>query len=318
MFDLPNHFTNAQLDIARGLLNGLLVLANIVVWAGVYFERDKFSKRIKDFGWATLLIGLAGETLAALMLWQVDSAIISRQGSTISAIAGTADKANTQATKAQAKIKVVETDVTAAKIDLAATQGEIGALSLTETTLRDALKHDIKLLLQQVAMRNIDVSLLVANLAKGPKSRARIWFVADTADGYWFANGLMIGLREARWDVQQPEIFPPDIPEEDDPAVRSHFPSGFPVAIMRTEFRTEPRIVLWGANAWGITVLSHGFPDISANTLSHAIGVAGSGGSFPSTNPMVTSNPGIPAGEVWVVIADSPGPVIPPGAAAAK
>jgi hypothetical protein len=64
-----------DLAITRFVLGALLVVANVMVWYGVYLENDDFPKEKKDKGWRILIRGLAVESTIGFFLLAVDTSL---------------------------------------------------------------------------------------------------------------------------------------------------------------------------------------------------------------------------------------------------
>lgn len=185
ILDFPNHLTNDQLDSWRGWSNIFLVGANAVVWLGVYLERERFSALTKEIGWACVVIGVGLETLAAFLLWQVDGAIITRQGSTISDIAGKAKAAKDNAKTALDNAKDAE--------------GKIADLIGKETRLRAALDIDEKArraMLEQEKPRTLTAAQIkiISDALKGKFKEITVTSLCDQ-DAISFANAISEAVR---------------------------------------------------------------------------------------------------------------------------
>jgi hypothetical protein len=63
----------------REVFNLLLIVATLAVCIGVYFERDENPEDVKKFGQGLVFRGIAFEFLFAILLWQVDSIVSTRQ-----------------------------------------------------------------------------------------------------------------------------------------------------------------------------------------------------------------------------------------------
>ena len=72
-------FTTDHLEFARSFLAVALVLANVAVWIGVYFEGERFTEALKQVGWKILVVALAAEAAFAAVLVVLDSVISARQ-----------------------------------------------------------------------------------------------------------------------------------------------------------------------------------------------------------------------------------------------
>jgi hypothetical protein len=104
--------STAHLEVARIVVAGCIVLANVAVWVGVSLENEKYPKRVQERGWRMLVRALAAEAMLAVLLLVVDTIINVQQERDIASArmeaANTGVKLGTLETEMQGRIKQIE------------------------------------------------------------------------------------------------------------------------------------------------------------------------------------------------------------------
>jgi hypothetical protein len=130
-------FSIDQMDVGRSILGVLLIAAYVVVFAGVFLEKDSFSEHTKSAGWRILLWGLAAETLLSILLFVVDSDIGSRQETTIATLNRDAERERLERLKLEAKVAPRRLSADQVKVLTSALTGQSMQIGISFTISSD-------------------------------------------------------------------------------------------------------------------------------------------------------------------------------------
>lgn len=86
MFVSLSNVSTEEMETWRELFNSLLLVSTLAVCIGVYFEKDGHPRDVEEYGWGLVIKGVAFEFLFAILLWQTDSIISTRQKAEIIAL----------------------------------------------------------------------------------------------------------------------------------------------------------------------------------------------------------------------------------------
>lgn len=209
-----------DLENAKALFNWLAVGAGLAVWVGVFFEQEKFSKKLQDFGWSLLLIGLAAETALGIGITQVDNEMLRREGATIVALGKVAVAAKGNADAAKATAKAADRKASDATERLRLANAQLDTLSDQERRIRAALTIDEdharamdkwgNAVVAALAPRQITKEQLAKFKAAGD-GRGQTIFVYEKCDteAFGFAIELEQALQAAGFNVRTVFAGPP-------------------------------------------------------------------------------------------------------------
>jgi hypothetical protein len=107
--------SNDQLGTSRILVGVLLTVVTVLVWIGVRFENEKYSKRTQERAWRLLVRSLAAEAALTFILLVIDTTITKRQAETIGSLKVEAAALNRAAEKAKSQIAIANEEASKAR-----------------------------------------------------------------------------------------------------------------------------------------------------------------------------------------------------------